>query len=257
MLPASTKSLLDEVTSLQLSDRADVLDTLIRRKAEQAVTQGVQGSEFALYGKTKLYYDHFEELSNQLWLEIRKICDDTHVSPYPGCELDVFDYWKQRLSGVYEENRGCIYALLGGRMPKPAFQDHRDRIEQRVKTDINVFFAKRKAQVEKERTIMTSNVYNLSGANSRVTHGNDSSVNTVNTTTIFQDLQSAANEVTDAELRAQLTTLIRQMEETAKTPGFLKAYNQFTSFLADHIQIAQAMAVYLPALKEFAPLFAS
>jgi len=77
MLPSETTPLLDEVTSISLSQRKEVLSSNLQKAAEWAVAAGVPGSGLALYKTVKVYYDHFEALGNRLWSEIKRVLEET------------------------------------------------------------------------------------------------------------------------------------------------------------------------------------
>lgn len=96
----------------------------------------------------------------------------------------------------------------------------------------------------------STTTYNLTGANPRVNNNSlDNSVNiatTQTTTTIFNDMRSALDEITDEEDREVLRARIDEMEEAHGTSSFLEKYKAFMELAANN------MTVFLP----FLPLLA-
>lgn len=112
-------------------------------------------------------------------------------------------------------------------------------------------------RVRKENAIartvpaVPAQTFNLHGPHSRVNLGSqDNSVNIsttqTTTTTVFNDMRSALDQIDEEEEREVLRAHIDQMEEAHGTPTFLEKYQAFMQLAANH------MTVFLP----FMPLLA-
>jgi hypothetical protein len=253
MLPHETTALLDEVTSIPLSQRKEVLTKNLQKAAEWAVAAGARESEFALYKRVKVYHDHFEALGNQLWSEIKRVLEETLFESYPDCDNDILAYWQKRSAPVYQESANDICALLlpTNEMPKPAFKDHRERLEKTIFAEIKMFCAKQKAvkQEKMKNKVAVSNIYYLQGANSRVNNNSkDSSINVVGEGELFSNLRKTLEtEIEDAELKAKLSVLTDEMEKCPKSSVFRGAYAQFMELAAHHMDV---IGPFLPALSQ-------
>ena len=253
MLPREITTLLDEVTSISLSQRKEVIRSNLQKAAEWALAAGVPRSGLALYKRVKVYYDHVEALGNQLWSEIKRVLEETLFESYPDCDKDIFAYWQKCSAPVYQESANDVCALLlpTNEMPKPAFEDHRERLEKTIFAEIKIFCAKLKAvKQEKEKNQVTmSNIYYLQGANSRVNfNSKDFSINVVGEAELFSNLRKTLEmEIQDAELKAKLSVLTHEMENSPRTSAFRGAYAEFMELAAHHMEV---LGPFLPALSQ-------
>jgi FlaG/FlaF family flagellin (archaellin) len=95
------------------------------------------------------------------------------------------------------------------------------------------------------------NVYNLTGANSRVNiQSSDSSTNVVNVEShqLFADIRQAIQQSSmDAELVQRLTERVEAMQASSDAPTFAKRYSEFIADAANHMTL---LAPFLPALSQ-------
>jgi hypothetical protein len=253
MLPHQTKLLLDEVTSIPLSERNKAVRDGLQRAAEKAVVAGLAGSGVARCAQVKVHYDQVEVLGHQIWSEIKRVLQETLFESYPDCAEDILEYWQEAVDPVCEESRRGVCALL----PPPhdvsqkALKDHCERVGKRIRADIKVFCATldaMKHKKEKDRTA-TSNIYYLQGANSRVNiNSTDSSINVVAEAELFLDLRKTLEaEIENGELKTKLTGLVGEMEKAPGTSVFRGAYAQFMELAAHHMDV---IGPFLPALSQ-------
>ena len=144
MLPLETKLLLDQVTSIPLSQSKEMLRSSWQKSAEKTVAAGIAGSGLARSALVKLHYDHFEVLCNQVWSEIKRVLQEMLFEGYPGCEDDIIAYWQRSLEPGYDESRSVICALLtpANEVAQQGFKDYCARVEKRISAEIRVFCAK-------------------------------------------------------------------------------------------------------------------
>ena len=94
-------------------------------------------------------------------------------------------------------------------------------------------------------TIIT---YNVNGTNTRVNiNSTDSSVNIVKTesTSIFSELRDATEKIGDVKEKESIVESINKMESAHGTNSFVAEYQNFMSFIANHMTV---FAPLLPAL---------
>jgi hypothetical protein len=97
-------------------------------------------------------------------------------------------------------------------------------------------------------------VYNVQGENARVNiNSKDSSVNVVSVQEeqLFADLREVIqDQISNSEKTKQLLGRVEALENARGTEKFSQKYADFMSVIADHAQVSQALAPYLPALSQ-------
>jgi len=95
-----------------------------------------------------------------------------------------------------------------------------------------------------------TNIYNVSGINTRLNIGsNDSSVNIAETKQkeVFDQLKEVLSQIESESDKKNIEDSIKTMESSYGTENFVKAYQNFMSFIANHITV---FAPILPALSK-------
>lgn len=120
--------------------------------------------------------------------------------------------------------------------------------DQQIKFVISNYKAKLQATMTTSPPQPINITYNVSGTNTRVNIDSvDSSVNIVNTeaTQFFSELRNLLDKVENTDERERIARSINSMEATAGTKDFITNYQQFMSFISNHITVFSPL---LPAL---------
>jgi len=126
--------------------------------------------------------------------------------------------------------------------------------DQQIRYIVSSYKAKLQASMTTSPSQPINVTYNVSGTNTRVNiNSTDSSVNVVNTETteLFTKLRDLLDEVENIEEREQIASSVDSMEATVGTKDFLTNYQQFMSFISNHITVFSPL---LPALAELLEL---
>jgi len=122
--------------------------------------------------------------------------------------------------------------------------------DQQIKYVVSNYKAKLQSTMNTEPALPVNISYNVSGTNTRVNiNSNDSSVNIANTETtqLFSQLREIVDKVENTEERECISRSVDSMEASVGTKGFLTHYQQFMSFISNHITVFSPL---LPALAE-------
>lgn len=122
--------------------------------------------------------------------------------------------------------------------------------DQQIRYVVSSYKAKQQATMTTSPAQPVNITYNVSGTNTRVNIDSvDSSVNVVNTETtqIFSQLRKLLDKVENTEERERIECSVDSMEATVGTKNFLTHYQQFMSFISNHITVFSPL---LPALAE-------
>lgn len=120
--------------------------------------------------------------------------------------------------------------------------------DHQIRYVVSTYKAKVQATMTTKPAQPTNITYNVTGTNSRVNiNSNDSSINVVKTETtqIFTQLRDLLGEVENIEERERIASSVDSMEATVGTKDFLGHYQQFMSFISNHITVFTPL---LPAL---------
>lgn len=106
--------------------------------------------------------------------------------------------------------------------------------------------------IPQEKVQQVFNTYIVGNGNNIATASQHVSQETNNTDThaeVFSQLLDALRSVSDESVTETITATVEEMRAAKDKPGFLAHYTQFTSLLADHVQIlGPVVAPFLPML---------
>lgn len=125
--------------------------------------------------------------------------------------------------------------------------------DQQIKYVISNYKTKLQAAMNTSSSQPINITYNVSGTSNRVNIDSiDSSVNIFNTevTQIFSELRKLLEKIDNSTDRTRIAHSVDSMEATVGTRDFISNYQQFMSFISDHI------AVFTPLLPVLAKLLA-
>ena len=120
--------------------------------------------------------------------------------------------------------------------------------DQQIKYVVSNYKAKMQATMSTKPDQPTNITYNVSGTNTRVNiNSNDSSVNIVSNETVqlFSQMKELVENIEDENDKEQIQGSINAMESSVGTPDFIANYQEFMSFISNHITVFTPL---LPAL---------
>lgn len=249
--------------SLVLFDRIRVAQTSQfggkLHKTEQSVLARMAGrglalSSVALAEIEKALFAELGDLASSLIAELGRVLDADVAAPTDEQKECLRSLYMGNLDHASEQVAAHVsrsaHKMSMKRPPLDSSATYRSTIRPKWLYELDLLLMQRdaKAAVTAPISIVT---YHLSGANSRVTNGTDSSVNNVTTTQLFESMLAATNQqIESPSEKEKLIQLIEALRaEQGQKRGFFARYSEFMAAAANHVSV---FAPFLPALGQLA-----
>lgn len=106
---------------------------------------------------------------------------------------------------------------------------------------------RKEGSIKNEQYQKITNIYNLSGPQSRVNIGStDNSINLLQQNTeLFDDIKKALESISDEKIKLEAIRIANEMKDNVGKPTFKEKYQSFISTLANYVTI---IGPFLPSL---------
>jgi hypothetical protein len=183
--------------------------------------------------------------------------DDYPSIPPKSNEMEIWQFYLRNKFKLRIEDAAFLFPIYNSGIHSAAEDYKLFSVEeqyfwdQQIKHVILSYKTRIQAQMVTKPDQPTNITYNVSGTNTRVNiNSNDSSVNIVNseTTQIFTQLRDLVEQIEDVKDKEQIMQSIDSMESSVGTADFINYYQQFMSFISNHITVFSPLLPVLASL---------
>jgi hypothetical protein len=250
-IPPQVAKLLDGAKGKALYAAGNAFNDATRHVFEREAASGVRSSH--AQGRAALEcLGVAERRLDEYRADVKRILAAGPCSPSKAEQEQLMQTLSEVMNPLMTEisKRGDQMPLIGRASVLPQLSQELVRIRKKCGSEFEIMLME-SAKENILRTPAISITYNLSGNNSRVTHGVDSSTNSiiVNDGELFSRLQEELNKIEDEAVRYRLLKEAELLRQQPDKPSRIDRYAKFVELIANHATIAGYL---LPALAQWA-----